>query len=365
VSASSQASNQASKSLRLIALALACALLPACASVSYYSQLARGEYQMLDARRPIAEVLADPNADPVLKQRLQLAQTARTFASDTLKLPRNGSYTLYADLGRPNAMWNVFATPEFSLKPITHCFPIAGCVAYRGYYARDAAQAEADRLKAAGDDTAVGSVPAYSTLGWFDDPILNTMMGWNDDRLHSSIFHELAHQQLYLKGDTAFNESFATFVEQEGLRQWRAARGLPPQSGDADVREEQFTQLILDARKRLEKLYASGLPASEMRAGKQAEFERLRADYRALRDAQWQGYGGYDSWINADINNARLLPFGLYHGWVPAFAALYAQRQGDWPAFYAAVKALAAQKPAAREQALKALAEGAAAAGPA
>ncbi|MDB5985320.1 MAG: aminopeptidase [Nevskia sp.] len=349
------ASPQGSKSLLLTALALACALLSGCSTVSYYSQLARGEYQLLDARRPIAEVLADPKADPALKQRLQLAQTARAFASDTLKLPRNGSYTLYADLGRSSAMWNVFATPEFSLAAVTHCFPIAGCVAYRGYYSREAAQAEALRLKATGDDTAIGGVPAYSTLGWFDDPILNTMMGWNDDRLHSSIFHELAHQQLYVKGDTAFNESFATFVEQEGLRQWRTARGLPPQAGVADAREQQFTRLILAVRERLAKLYASGLPVADMRAAKQAEIARLRADYRALRDTQWQGYSGYDAWVNADINNARLLPFGLYHGWVPAFTALYSQQHKDWAGFFAAAKVLARKTPTQRQQALEQL----------
>jgi len=340
------------KSLLPIGLVLLCG----CSTDSYYSQLARGEYQMLDARRPIAEVLTDAHADPVLKQRLQLAQRARVFASDRLQLPRNGSYTVYADIGRSSAMWNVYATPEFSLQAVTHCFPIAGCVAYRGYYSREAAQAEAERLRQAGNDTAVDSVAAYSTLGWFDDPILNTMMGWNDDRLHSTIFHELAHQQLYLKGDTAFNESFATFVEEEGLRQWRAARDLPPKPSAAEQREQQFTQLVLDARARLGKLYASGLPTAEMRAAKQAEIERLRADYRVLRDGPWQGYQGYERWIKADINNARLLPFGLYRGWVPAFTALYAQQHGDWAAFYAAAKALAAQPAAQRQNALQQLA---------
>ncbi len=333
----------------------AAVLLCGCSSLSYYSQLARGEYQLLDARRPIADVLADPAVDPHLKQRLQLAQSARAFASEHLKLPSNGSYTLYADLGRDSALWNVFATTELSLAPLTHCFPIAGCVAYRGYYSQAAAQAEAARLQVAGYDVYVGSVPAYSTLGWFDDPILNTMLGWNDDRLDSGIFHELAHQQLYLKGDTAFNESFATFVEQEGLRQWHAARNLPTQDNLAEQREQQFTALVLATRERLAKLYASGQPADALRRGKQLEFAQLRSDYRALRDGPWAGYAGYDGWFNSEINNARLLPFGLYHTWVPAFAALYAKSNGDWPAFYAAAKSLAAEPPAARQLALESL----------
>jgi len=343
-----------SKLIASTALVAILPLLSGCSSVAYYSQLARGEVQMLDARRPIAQVLADPAVDAALKQRLQLAQAAREFASSTLKLPRNGSYTLYADLGRSSAMWNVFATPEFSLAPVTHCFPIAGCVAYRGYYSHDAAAAEAARLKAAGDDVAVGNVPAYSTLGWFDDPILNTMMKWDDDRLVSGIFHELAHQKLYVKGDTAFNESFATFVEQEGLRQWRAARGLPPQEDVSQLREDQLTALMLAARERLEKLYSSDVPVTEMRSAKQAEIAKLRAEYATLRDTQWQGYSGYDAFMNADINNASLLPFGLYHGWVPAFTALYADQHGDWSVFFAAAKAVAEKNSDERQQALQA-----------
>lgn len=346
-------------SLPRTALRVSCLVLLAftggCSTIAYYAQLAHGEYALLEARRPIAEVLADPAVDAGLKQHLQLAQTAREFASDHLALPRNLSYTLYADLHREAAVWNVFATPEFSLTAITHCFPIAGCVAYRGYYALEDARAESERLKSVGDDAAVSASPAYSTLGWFDDPILNTMIGWGDDRLDSSIFHELAHQKLYLKGDTAFNESFATFVEQEGLKQWRAARNLPAQEDEDDTRERQFTQLMLDARERLAKLYASGLPPQAMRAAKQGEFDRLRTDYAALRDTQWQGYKGYDGWFKSEINNARLLPFGLYHRWVPAFAALYAEKPGDWTAFYAAAKKLADLGAKPREAALQAL----------
>jgi predicted aminopeptidase len=331
------------------------ALLTACSSIDYFAHLAKGQYGVLSARRPVAEVLADPAADPKLKARLELAQQARVYASDKLDLPRNGSYTLYADVGRPFVAWNVFATAEFSLKPVTHCFLIAGCVGYRGYFDKVRAEAEEKELQGQGDETYIGGVPAYSTLGWFDDPILNTMMRWDDDTLDSSIFHELAHQKLYVKNDTAFNESFATFVQQEGLRQWRAMRGLPPGDSVNQRRQDDFTQLVLDARERLEKVYASGLPPEPMRAAKLAEIERLRTEYRSLRDTQWQGYKGYDAWMDAPINNAKLLPFGLYHKWVPAFAAVFAQQGNDWPKFYAAAKALSRMEPEARTAELERL----------
>ncbi len=339
------------------------AALSGCSSIDYFTHLAHGEYGVLSARKPIDQLIADPATDPKLKARLQLAQQARAFASDKLDLPRNGSYTVYADVGRNYVVWNVFAAPEFSLKPVTHCFLIAGCVGYRGYFDRARAEAEAKELEGQGYETYVGGVPAYSTLGWFDDPILNTMMRWDDDALDSTIFHELAHQKLYLKSDTAFNESFATFVQEEGLRQWRLARGLPPGDNAAHRREDAFTQLVLEARARLETLYASGAPAEQMRAAKLAEIERLRSDYRSLRDTQWQGYSGYDAWMNGPINNAKLLPFGLYHKWVPAFAALYAQQGADWVKFFAAAKSLTNLDDEARTVALAQLAPAAAGTG--
>jgi predicted aminopeptidase len=338
-------------------------LLSACSTMDYFAHLAKGEYGVLSARRPLDQVLADPATDPKVKERLQLAQQARAFASDKLDLPRNGSYTLYADVGRPYVAWNVFATPEFSLQAVTHCFLIAGCVGYQGYFDKTRAEGRAKELEGQGYDTYVGGVPAYSTLGWFDDPILNTMMRWDDDTLNSTIFHELAHQKNYVKNDTAFNESYATFVQQEGLRQWRAARGLPPGEDAGQKREDDFTRLVLDARQRLATLYASHQPPEQMRAAKLAEIERLRADYRTLRDTQWQGYAGYDGWVDAPINNAKLLPFGLYHKWVPAFAALYAQQGGDWPRFFAQVKRLIHEDLAQRTAELEQLAGPASAGG--
>lgn len=330
-------------------------LLSGCSSISYYSQLADGQWQLLRAREPVAEVIADPTRPQPLRDHLVQAQKARMFASEHLHLPDNQSYRLYADIGRPYVVWNVFATQEFSLSPENHCFPIAGCVAYRGYYSQGAARGEAALLRQRGMDVSIGGVEAYSTLGWFNDPIMSSMMHWGDERLATLIFHELAHQRFYVKDDTEFNESFATFVEQEGTRQWRVARGLAP-LGDSTLRQrDQFTRLILDTRKRLESLYAQPLSAEAMRRGKAAQFERLRQDYRQLRDSQWAGDKRYDAWINQPMNNARLLPFGLYDQWVPAFAALFKQEGGDWVRFYAAVERMGQLPVGARKTALRQL----------
>ncbi|MDP3814491.1 aminopeptidase [Pseudomonas sp.] len=326
--------------------------LSGCGSLDYYSQLAQGQLQLLQARTPIAELLDDPTLDPALRPRLAMALQARRFASAALGLPDNRSYRLYADIQRPFVLWNLFATAEFSLAPELHCFPIAGCVAYRGFYSQSRARGAAALRQQQGLDTYLGGVEAYSTLGWFDDPILNTMLRWSDERLVAVIFHELAHQQLYVANDTAFNESFATFVERQGLRQWRAARGLAPADPQGERQREQFTALVLASRTRLQQLYNTGLPAAQMRAGKQAEFARLRAEYRSLRDREWGGQGRYDGWIAAPLNNAKLLPFGLYDRWVPAFAALFQQAEGDWPRFYREAEALGRLPAAQRKQVL-------------
>ncbi|WP_338479077.1 aminopeptidase [Pseudomonas trivialis] len=337
-------------------------LLGGCSSVGYYSQLADGQWQLLRAREPVAAVIADPSRPQVLRDHLAQSQKARTFASEHLHLPDNQSYRLYADIHRPYVVWNVFATQEFSLSPQNHCFPIAGCVAYRGYYNQGAARGEAALLRQQGLDVAIGGVEAYSTLGWFNDPIMSSMMSWGDERLATLIFHELAHQRFYVKDDTEFNESFATFVEQEGTRQWRAARGLAPLSQAASQQRDQFIRLILDTRTRLETLYAQPLAVDAMRQVKAAEFERLRSQYRQMRDSQWAGDKRYDAWIDQPLNNARLLPFGLYDQWVPAFAGLFRQQGGDWVKFYAAVERLGRLPVAQRKAALRQL-EGFASAG--
>ena len=334
---------------------LAAWMLSGCSSLDYYGHLAWGQLDLLRAREPVNALLADPARDPVLQRRLALAQEARTFASVRLALPDNGSYRVYADIHRPYVVWNLFATPEFSLEPKNHCFPIAGCVAYRGFYELGRARGAAALLKQQGLDTWVGGVEAYSTLGWFDDPILSSMLHRDDDRLAALIFHELAHQRLYVVDDTAFNESFASFVEREGLRQWRDSRGLPPKDDLWWQHADEFTELVMASRARLEQLYARDMPAEAKRKAKQAEFERLRGDYRSLRDAEWGGIGLYDHWVEGPMNNAKLLPFGLYDQWVPAFAALFREVNGDWSAFYERAQHLGRLTIAERSRALESL----------
>lgn len=301
---------------------------------------------MLSRREPIEGVLARADADRGLKAQLERALDARRFAVRELHLPDNGSYLQYADLGRPYALWNVFAAPEFSLAPKEWCYWLAGCFSYRGYYDPEAAQAAAAELRAAGLDVYVAGVPAYSTLGWFDDPVLNTVLA-TDDAIAGTIFHELAHQQEFVRDDTAFNESFASFVEEEGLRRYFA--GEPALAAAAQrrrQREREFIALMLRTRAQLERLYASGLPPAEMRERKAAAFEALRA---------WDGEGNYAAWLAGELNNARLVPFGLYYEWVPAFAALFDRAGGDWVAFYREVARLAGLADEERRAALAAL----------
>ncbi|HEX8588650.1 aminopeptidase [Pseudomonas sp.] len=333
-------------------------LLGGCSSLTYYSQLASGQLSLLRAREPVADVIADPQRDPKLRVHLLKSQQARAFATEHLHLPDNRSYRLYADIHRPYVVWNVFATGEFSLDPVTHCFPIAGCVAYRGYYSQGAARGDAALRKLEGKDVYVSGVEAYSTLGWFDDPIISSMMNWGDERLATLIFHELAHQRFYVKDHSEFNESYASFVEQEGTRQWRAARGLPAEAESSETRRrDQLTRLALDTRDRLKALYAQPLSPQVMRERKAAEFKRLRSEYRQLRDSQWGGDKRFDSWVYAPMNNARLLPIGLYDQWVPAFEALFRQVNGDWPAFYSAVEKLGGLPKDERKAALERLAK--------
>lgn len=325
---------------------------------AYYAQLVRGHYDLLSRREPIEALLARPDLDPTLKVRLTRAVDARRFASSVLLLPDNGSYKQYADLQRPAALWNVFAAPEFSLAAHEWCYWITGCLAYRGYYELPAAKAEAAELQAEGLEVDISPVPAYSTLGWFDDPILNTILV-SDDAMAGTIFHELAHQKRFVRGDTAFNESFASFVEDEGLREYFHSDPAFAASVEARLQHRgQFIALMLSARERLAAVYASGAPAPEMRARKAEVFARLRQDYAALKQG-WSGYAGYDDWMAGELNNARLLPFGLYHHWVPAFAALFAQEQHNWAAFYVQVDALADLDAPARQRRLEELRQGA------
>ena len=340
---------------RPIALAAMGLLLCGCSSLRYYVQAARGQGELILHRHAVSAMLRDPATDPTLAARLSQALAARRFASQRLGLPDNRSYTGYVELQRPYVVWNVFAAPPFSVEAVPQCFSIAGCVAYRGWFAQADALADAARLRARGDEVWIGGVPAYSTLGWFADPILSSMLRWDDDELDGTIFHELAHQLIYVKGDTAFNESFASFVQDEGLREWRQSRGLPPPDEHRQAIDDGFARQVLDLRARLKTLYASGLDAAAMATAKQREIAAFRVRYAAWRDQHWPHDHRYDAWVAAPINNARLLPFGLYDRWKPAFGALFERAGRSWPVFYVRVRALAREPAAQREKKLQAL----------
>jgi predicted aminopeptidase len=326
----------------LVAAALA---LGGCATAGYYLQAVRGQMELSRLARPVPDVQGDPAVPPAVKAKLAAAMRIRDFASRELALPDNGSFRSYADLGRPSAVWTVFAAEEFSVRLTEWCFPVAGCVNYRGYFAQGDAEAFAAELRRDGFEVDVGGVPAYSTLGWFDDPLLNTFLHYPEPELVRLIVHELAHQVLYVKDDTEFNESFAVVVEQEGLRRWLAQAGDSAQR-DRALRMQRiradFQDLVLRARQGLEALYASALAPEEKRRAKARIFDGMRREYDALKAERWQGFDGYDRWFGQDLNNARLASVGLYHGLVPAFEALLEQNGRDLPRFYEAVKRLAA-----------------------
>ncbi|HSD53618.1 MAG TPA: aminopeptidase [Burkholderiales bacterium] len=335
------------------------ATIPGCATFSYYGQAVRGHLDVMNRARPIEAQLADGATPPELRAKLARALEIREFASRELGLPANGSYRAYADLERPYVVWNVFVAPEFSVEPRASCFPFVGCVSYRGYYAQADADAYAAGLRNEGYDVFVYGVPAYSTLGWFDDPVLSTFIRYPDAELARLVFHELAHQLVYVKGDTVFNESFAVAVEEEGVRRWLARYGNDRErAAHAQMRERrtEFVRLVLRYRARLEAFYRGPLPADEMRAGKARLFAEMEADYRALRGERWGGWPGYDRWFEKGVNNAQLASVATYEELVPAFRALLAREGDDMARFYVAVKQLAKLDRSEREAELAALA---------
>jgi predicted aminopeptidase len=314
-----------------------------CAQISYYAQATHGQSSIMSAAKSIDDLLIEPDIDDKLRQRLAKAQQIRQFAVSELALPDNASYKSYADLQRPFALWNVVAAPELSLKPLQWCFPVAGCVSYRGYYSKDDALAFAATLRSDGYDVQVIGVPTYSTLGWFNDPVLSTFIRYPDGELARLIFHELAHQVVYVKDDTQFNESFATAVEEAGVERWFALHG------DANAkrlyavlkaRRGEFLALLLRYRTALAANYASDASDNEKRSLKVETFAALQRDYQILK-ASWNGFSGYDRWFDQPLSNAHLVSIATYHEFVPGFNALL-HEQGNFADFYQAVIALAA-----------------------
>ena len=341
--------NAASRTIVTLGL---CCLLTAC----YYVQATRGQLEVLSRREPIDELLASSETDAELGRRLRLVLEARRFSVDELGLPDNKSYRSYADLERDFVVWNVFAAPEFSLEAREWCYPIVGCVSYRGYFSAAAANREAEKLRDQGYDVAVGGVPAYSTLGNFNDPVLNTMMRWDDVKLVSTLFHELAHQVLYIKDDTAFNESFATAVEEIGIERWLDEHGSPGDMAAYRAQKDLYRRLVglVDAaREDLADYYGRDIDAESMRALKSARLERLAGDVRAELRAAGRGE---DHWLTNELNNARLLPMSLYDGQVPAFLALFRDCGFELGCLYEKAAGIAALDREERDARLAALA---------
>jgi len=328
---------------RLILAVTLCLLIVGCTNIAYYAQAVKGQIRLMAAARPIPKVVNDAATDTGLRQQLERAIAIREFASRELALPNNGSYRSYSDLGRPFVVWNVFAAPEFSVETQQWCMLFIGCVNYRGYYDKNAADLYAGELMQAGADTYVGGVTAYSTLGYFNDPMLNTFMRFGDQEVARIIFHELAHQLVYAKDDSAFNESFATTVENEGMHRWLTQLAAPERLRDFAAQQErkaQFYRLVADSRDKLRAIYASSLAPDAKRRAKTeviAEMKRIYADLKA----SWGGYSGYDQWFNQPLNNAALGSVTLYTQWAPAFRALLEQEGGSLPRFYLRVAALA------------------------
>lgn len=339
-------------------LFLLCSLLGGCSSLAYLGQAANGQNEVMRRARPMVEVIDDPATSPQLADKLRLAQRLRQFAVAELALPDNASYTRYSDLRRPYVLWNVVSTPVLSLVPVQSCFPIAGCLAYRGYYAEaDAAHYAGDR-RTAGDDVYMYGVAAYSTLGWFSDPLLNTTARYDDASLARLIFHELAHQLIYVKDDSAFNEAFATAVELEGYERWLHKVGdaqLQERYQREEAQRAAFRNLMEQGKQRLQAVYAGTADPADKLRRKAEVLDGLRREYETLKRQLGAASWGYDAWFQPVPNNAHFVALATYHDKVPAFRALFRQQGEDFPAFYAAVRQLAQKNRAARDEALAAL----------
>ena len=341
---------------RLILVLGLVGILSGCSTLGYYFQAVEGQMQIWHRSRPIAQVIEDERTPPQVRDRLALVLSMRDFASRELALPDNGSYRKYADLERPFVVWNVFAAGELSIVPKEWCFPIAGCVGYRGYFNQADAEKFGSELRRQGYDVFVSGIPAYSTLGWFDDPVLNTVVRYPDAQLAQLIFHELAHQVVYVPGDTVFNESFAVAVELEGVDRWLARDGDAAKRSAFDLYEQRkaaFIGLVMKYRGNLKALYAGAESDAEKRRQKADTFAAMKAEYQALKSS-WAGYAGYDRFFDQELNNAHLVPVATYSELVPGFRRLLAENGGDFKRFYAAVREIGKLRAEQRRVKLKA-----------
>jgi predicted aminopeptidase len=328
-----------------------------CTSFSYYAQALKGHVEIMTARREVAKLIDDPSTSEALRARMASARAIRQFAVDELKLPDNNSYRSYVDVGREAVTWAVFAAPEFSLTPHSWCFPVYGCVPYRGYFSKKSATEIALELRRQGLDVHVTGITAYSTLGWSSDPLLSTMLTEDNTFLAGLVFHELAHQRVYIHDDSGFNEGFAVTVETTGVRKWLRAAGdtVGVRRYEADrKRRAEFLALVARTRDELKQVYQSSGTLEGKQTAKRAAIERLRTRYRQLRDGHWRGYDAFDTWVDAPINNAKLAVISVYGEQVTAFLRLFELCSGDYPRFYASVQQLGTLDKADRADALKA-----------
>jgi len=309
--------------------------LSACSTISYYGQSIQGQMSLLFNRENINDVLNNPDTPDNLKASLQQAVSIRQYASTRLSLPNNNSYLNYVDVKRPYVVWNVFAAPEFSLTPKSWCYPIVGCVSYRGYFSQDDAEQEASNLEKENLDVHVGGIAAYSTLGWFDDPLMNTMLHWKQRTLAGLIFHELSHQLIYIKNETSFNEAFSSSVERLGTIQWILETNSQQLNDYLTYLQAQsdFRDLLLNTRQKLETLYKKSVDGTTKREQKQDIIKSLNLEYRELK-THWPENIHFDSWFKKPINNARLTSSMTYLRDIPAFFQFFVEQKGQWPAFY-------------------------------
>lgn len=319
--------------------------------MGYYGQAVKGHWDLMRARRPLAAAIADPSLPADTRRRLALAARATDFASTSLALPADGSYAHFVALERPYVVWNVFAAPPDSFVLRQSCFMFVGCLDYRGFFGEASARLAAAVLRARGDDVYVGGVAAYSTLGWFKDPLLSSMLRWDDATLIKTLFHELAHQRVYARHDTEFNEAFAMAVAEEGLRRWQRRYPLDPDAANAPAREAAVIELVLRYREKLSRMYAGTPEPRERDRRKGQAYAALRQEFDTLA-ADWPDRDAWAPWFEQELNNAKLAAVAAYHRQVPGFACLLAHEGGDLPAFYAAVDVLARQSLSARRTAL-------------
>lgn len=333
------------KYLRISLVLLACLALTltltthlsGCAGPAYYAQAVSGHMKLMRSRVPISELLDDPATDPELASRLHQANDIRVFAHNNLGLTNNDSYSQFAPTGKEAVTWNVVAAPEFSVNPRLWCFPVSGCVPYRGYFDEDKARSFAEKMKAKSFDVMISPAIAYSTLGWFDDPLLDTMLQYSDAQLAGIMFHELAHEKLYVKSDTAFSEAFAGFVEETGVQLWLEKTGQEVQLTQWQAGKQaalDFNRLLQDVRQQLQEIYIKNLPEEAKLALKRETLLAWSNRYRELVKQQWNDVDYFATWMSGELNNAHLALMNSYEGGSCAFTALYAQAGHELEPFY-------------------------------